>query len=379
MERLRGRLVVLKIGGSLLSTSKDYVEAARRIREVVEEGLRPLVVVSAAKGVTDELLGIARGSRDLLEPVERKHLSIARDFGSRPLYERIREELASLRKVAIGVGGYARDPAVRDYILSFGERLSRIIMEHALEHAEVKALGVDSRVAIVTDERHGDANIDYDATYHRLKPLLSIMESGVVPILEGFVGSSPQGHVTTLGRGGSDYTATSIARILGINSVYLATSVDGVYTLDPRIESNAKVINKLSVDEAIEAALYGAKGFNRKTFEPLRGTRTRVMIGSWRRFGTTVIPDREASGPKLLGYRETRGRVVVGVIGHLDVAEVAGVAVKIAEGLGLDVEEVRFSRRRPSLRLLVSGPHVISFLRRLHEALFGGGDYGGEA
>uniref|UniRef100_A0A7J3ZK64 Aspartate kinase n=1 Tax=Fervidicoccus fontis TaxID=683846 RepID=A0A7J3ZK64_9CREN len=370
----RESICVVKVGGSILTDAKSYVEAARNIGRLAESGYLPIVVVSAAKGVTDILLRVSRGSEEELGRVFNLYIEIAEKLGSQKVYRRVFEELIALERAArLARGGCS--PALQDLILSFGERLSKILMVEALETVGVRTLELDARDVIVTDGIHGDATINYLATLSRLVKIANLITgTRAVPVVEGFIGAAKDGRTTTLGRGGSDYTATSVAALLGVNDVYLVTDVDGIMTADPSVVPEARIVKVLSYAEAREAAIYGAKRINPKTFEPLvKFYSSTVYVGSWKLFGTKIqrrVPGEHAGAKMVVHGTPHRGIPYVAVIGEgvCSVSFVKRIVDTLYEN-EVEAMELRAKRRRPSVVVFVRVGDEIKTLKLLHRRI----------
>jgi len=370
----RSNLCVIKVGGSLLKDSGSYIEAAKNVKRFVENNQLPIIVVSAAKGITDTLLEVAKGSAESFNKVFDVYTEIARELGSQRVFKRVLDELEILKRIAYSVsGGY--DPSLQDLIVSFGERISKILMVEALEVVGVRALELNARELIVTNDVHGDATIDYIATANHLEKIVnSIVSTAAVPVIEGFIGATEDGRTTTLGRGGSDYTATSIAALLKLNDVYLVTEVDGILTADPSIISTARIVKVMSYAEAMEAAMHGAKRINPKAFEPLeKFYSSTVYIGSWRLFGTKilqVIPG-ECKGPKVIMHKTSHEMPYIAIIGE-GVANVSFIkkVVDIIYESGVEVMGLQTYYYRPSIIIHVKRGSEISTLKLLHRKIF---------
>jgi len=370
----RESLCVIKIGGSLLKDGKSYLEAAKNIKKFVDEGRLPIVVVSAVKGVTDTLLEVARGVSEKLDKVFDLYIEIAAELGSQKVYKRVLEELELLKRISSSViGGY--DPVLHDLILSFGERISKILMVEALEVTGVRALELNARELIITDDIHGDATIDYIMTANHLEKLVnSIVSTAAVPVIEGFVGVTEDGRVTTLGRGGSDYTATTIAALLRLNDVYLVTEVDGIMTADPSVIPTARIIKVMSYREAMEAALHGAKRINPKAFEPLEKFYSSVVhIGSWKLFGTKIVQTipNELRGPKVMMHRALYEMPYIAIIGE-GVSDIGFIkkVIDILYDQGIEIMGLQTYYYRPSIIMYVRRGSEVSTLKLLHKKIF---------
>lgn len=364
----------MKIGGSLLRSGKDYLAIAQDIKTIfLDKGLRPIVVVSAAKGITDQLLRIAKGCKEDLANIENKYMEIAFEVGSTKLIRRVEEELTKLKRIIEGIE--FADPALTDYILSYGERISKIILVQALENNSIKAFELNACDIIITNDVHGDATIDYPATSIGLEKVYSVIKDRIyVPVIEGFVGSAPNGVITTLGRGGSDYTATTIAALLKLHKVYLVTDVDGIMTTDPDIIPTARLVKYMSYIEALEASMYGAKGINPKAFDPLeRIYSSKVLIGSRRLFGTTISKEipREYRGPKVIMVKDMTGYSYIAIVGEgVSTAKFIRDVLDVMVNLGIDIKGVQSHIHRPSLVLYVDKDQSHNILKILHRTLF---------
>ncbi|MEM0027757.1 MAG: aspartate kinase [Ignisphaera sp.] len=373
----RRNLCVVKVGGSLLRDGKSYIEAAENIKKIfVERDRLPIVVVSAAKGVTDLLIEVAKGSKTHLEAVVEKYMSIANEFASPKLSRRVYEELEHLRRVANTISG-SFDAALQDLIISFGERISKILMVEALENANLRAVELNARELIMTNNIHGDASIDYVATANNLEKIInSILETSAIPVIEGFIGATEDGVITTLGRGGSDYTATAIASLLGIDDVYLVTEVDGIMTADPALIPSARIVKVMSYREAMEAALHGAKRINPKAFEPLeKFYGSTVFIGSWRTFGTRIQRELSAdlAGPKLAMCKTSGDIPYIAIIGEgVGNTKFLKMIIDILYEKDFNILGIQSYYYRPSILVYVQKTEELKILRELHKSIFEG-------
>jgi aspartate kinase len=373
------KLCVVKIGGSLLKDSKSYLESAQKIKEIfIDNNYKTIIVVSAAKGVTDRLIHVARGSQEALEFVAEKYIGIARELNSTKIIRRVYEELERLKRVADAINRSGVDLSLYDMLLSFGERISKIVMVGSLEVVGVSALELNADSLIITNDVFSDASIDYISTSTNLEKLYSsVIDSPAIPVIEGFVGSTIDGRVTTLGRGGSDYTATTIASLLNIDEVYLVTDVDGIMTADPDIISSAKLIKIMSYKEALEASLHGAKRINPKAFEPLeKFYSSRIIIGSWSRFGTEIVKEIpvELYGPKVIMNRESQNMSYIAIVGEgTSTTRFIKKVIEIIDKNNIDVLGIQSYIYRPSLLIYIDSGHKYKTLHLLHRELFEAG------
>lgn len=333
-------LVIVKFGGSILREGSNYLEAARHVENLLREGRKVIVVVSAMKGVTNALIDIAESKRsskniDFIAELHRRTVQeITGDDSYLLEVERILEELAKTAK-AIEILGEVT-PRVRDLLLSFGERLSAILMHAALDKSGIESTWLTGWDAgIVSDDSFGEAKPIHELSSKLVKGKLQpLLAKNIVPVVTGFIAGTLDGVVTTLGRGGSDYTATLLAKYLDADEVRLHTDVPGVMTADPRLVPNAKTIPYLSFREAMELSHLGAKRFHPRTFEPLRGTRIRVRVLGFKDSGEGTIIREGRGGPPLKAVAMLLGLSIVcvegaGMVGRLGTAaEIMGITAR---------------------------------------------------
>jgi len=272
---------ILKFGG----TSVADAEALQRVAGVVHRAhrsTRPVVVVSALAGVTDGLLaaaeaaasGDAEGMPQQLDALLERHAEIAarlaRPDGARGIgtvLARTRAEIADLLKRVAAEPDHR--PALRDEIASYGERLSAALLTAVLLAADVPARYVDARHCLITDGTHGRATPLVPDTEQRTRAEVApLLDRRLVPVLGGYIGATLEGVTTTLGRGGSDYSAALVGAALAAREIQIWTDVSGVLTADPRVVPGAATIPSLSYAEAAELAYFGAKVLHPKTIQP---------------------------------------------------------------------------------------------------------------
>ncbi|HMH83562.1 MAG TPA: lysine-sensitive aspartokinase 3 [Gemmatimonadales bacterium] len=282
---------VLKFGG----TSVADAEALQRVAGLVSRAHRstgPIVVVSALAGVTDTLLaaadaaasGDAERMRPQLDALLERHAEIAGRLAGPEGAQGIRTVIGHAGGEIAGLlERVARDPerrpALRDEIASYGERLSAALLTAVLLAADVPARYVDARHCLITDETHGRATPLLPDTEQRTRTALApLLDRRLVPVLGGYIGATPEGVTTTLGRGGSDYSAALVGAALGAAEIQIWTDVSGVLTADPRVVPGARTIPSLSYAEAAELAYFGAKVLHPKTIQPAmdRGIPVRI-------------------------------------------------------------------------------------------------------
>ncbi len=280
--------IVVKFGGSVLRCGEDYRRAAKRVVKLLEERNEVVVVVSAMRGVTDQLAKLLEPRSDwsnIISYIHDLHVKTAREaLEGRLLSDalrRIDDVLSELSKIVHAVQTIGDvTPRLRDYVLSFGERLSTTLMWSVLASHGVSSVSLTGREAgIITNDSFGEAEPIMDITRRMTREtLIPLLKKGVVPVVSGFIGGTLSGDVTTLGRGGGDYTATLLASTLEASRVILYTDVPGILTGDPSTMQNVRLVPQLSYDEAIECAVLGAKRLHPRTFEPIRDANVEVLI-----------------------------------------------------------------------------------------------------
>ncbi len=297
--------LVMKFGGVSVKDGRSILHCANLVKRFSEDN-EIVVVVSAMYGVTDSLIDAAYKCcyerslgfiKSFIADLAKRHYeAVDTAVKSREIRGKVLSTIDNLidelEKVLTGIS-YLGELTKRseDYILSFGERLCAPIFSSAL-----LSIGVDSvaltggDAGIVTDDNFGRAKPlpeSYEIIRNRLEPLIAIKRT--VPVVTGFVGVTKDGDITTLGRGGSDLTATLIASALEADEVWLWKEVDGVMTTDPKIVPEARVIPEISYQEAMELSHFGAKILHPRALEPVMKRRIPVRIKN------TFNPDAEGT------------------------------------------------------------------------------------
>jgi aspartate kinase len=271
-------MIVMKFGG----TSVEDANAIARLQRIASErvGQQPVLVISAMAGVTDSLLqaaslaaaGDERAVSQLLDQLEKRHQATARELLPTvgPVSVALKQLFVELRSLLRAVcAGRELTSSLSDHVAAFGERLSPVIVTAALQQAGIHAELVDARECIVTDDHFGCALPLEQETTNRVRTrLLPLLSEGKVPVLGGFIASNVNGLTTTLGRGGSDFTAALVGAALQAQRVEIWTDVDGIHTTDPRLYAGALPIETLSFHEAAELAHFGAKVLHPATLLP---------------------------------------------------------------------------------------------------------------
>jgi aspartate kinase len=273
-------MIVMKFGG----TSVQDTEAIDRAACIVKERLsqRPVVVVSAMAKVTDQLLNMARaagaGDRDtaikLCRQLQERHYNTAGELLGTGLFTNFHNDLAvhfeSLDELLRGIVAVGElTPRTTDLIAAYGEILSSNVVTAAFAASGLASVMVDSRQCIVTDNTHTRATPLFEETNERLQSKVApLVAEGRVPVMGGFIGATKAGATTTIGRGGSDFSAAVIGAGLNAERIEIWTDVDGMMTTDPNLCPDAKRIKVISFDEAAELAYFGAKVLHPATVLP---------------------------------------------------------------------------------------------------------------
>jgi aspartate kinase len=275
-------LVVMKFGGTSVEDATAIARTAGIVRGRREQGTQPVVVVSAMAKVTDQLIaassaagrGDRAGALAISARLRLRHQDTARALiggeAIKDLALWIDKKFDSLDEILRGLSAVGElTPRTSDMVVSFGERLSSRMVAIAFAERGLNGVNVDARTCIVTDAQHGRA-IPQDALIEkRLREhLLPLLEQHQLPVLGGFIGSTEQGVTTTLGRGGSDFTAALIGGGLNASAIEIWTDVNGIMTADPRVCPDALRVKSISFEEAAELAYFGAKVLHPATILP---------------------------------------------------------------------------------------------------------------
>ena len=276
-------IVVMKFGGTSVEDATAIARTASIVEDRVGKGLRPVVVVSAMAKVTDQLLACAaaalagRGDREaaveIVARLRERHLQVAGELVKGDHLESLKLDINrafdGLEELVRGIAVVGELTArSSDLIVSFGERLSSVMVTAAFAERGLDSVHVDARDVVLTDDHYGKAAPDESAIERALREkVLPLVTAGRVPVMGGFIGSC-NGITTTLGRGGSDYTAALVGGGLHVGAIEIWTDVDGIMTTDPRICPDALRVRTISFEEAAELAYFGAKVLHPATVLP---------------------------------------------------------------------------------------------------------------
>jgi aspartate kinase len=277
--------VVMKFGGTSVATGENIRRVANIVADSVKQDYQVVVVVSALAGVTNQLIEEAEQARKKSEKqiqeftkklVEKHVAAVTKAIENKSIQKEveqvIKKTVDELEKVLTGICYVGElTSKSKDYVLSFGERLSAPIVWGALRDRKLPTQYFTGKEAgIVTNANFGEASPLMNVTTHQVKGRLEpLLEKKVVPVVTGYIAATQDGVVTTLGRGGSDYTATILSVALAADEVWIWTDVDGIMTTDPKIVPSAKMLPELSYGEAAEMAIFGAKAMHPSALEPV--------------------------------------------------------------------------------------------------------------
>jgi aspartate kinase len=288
--------IVMKFGGTSVGTGENIRHVADLVAQYAKNDCRVSVVVSALAGVTNNLIEVACQAKKsdekhieaFTKELLQKHLeAVSTAITSKQIQKEviqvIEKTISELEKVLTGICYVGElTPKSKDYVVSFGERLSAPIVWGAIKDHKLETQCFTGKEAgIVTDSNFGEADPLMNFTTHLIRERLGpLFESGVIPVLTGFIAANQDGIVTTVGRGGSDYTATILGVALQVDEVWIWTDVDGIMTTDPKIVPSARMLLQLSYQEAAEMAIFGAKAMHPRALGPVIKENIPVRIRS---------------------------------------------------------------------------------------------------
>src|SRR3990172_2670922 len=280
----RRRRIVLKFGGTSIGNAERIKDVAKSVAEAAKEN-QVIVVASAMNGITDTLIRMSELAkschvdklRSELEKLRERHLQVVEDTISNPkirseVRKTVEERINALEKVLEGISILGEmTPRSKDRVISFGEQISAPIVSGAITDLGLKTKHfTGGEAGIVTDDEFGEANPLMNITKMKTgKTLEPLLNEGVIPVVSGFIAATQTGEITTLGRGGSDYTGTILGAALSADDIWICTDVNGMMTADPKIVPDARTIPKLSYAEALEMTVFGAKALHARSLEPV--------------------------------------------------------------------------------------------------------------
>ncbi len=280
---------ILKFGG----TSVGSIESFNQVINIISEKHKQdkiAVVVSAIGGVTDKLiksveLAAQKDSayKSIIEEIKIIHfkflVELTKEQDNSGTKEKINTLLLDLERKLTGIFLIEEyTDRLSDTVISIGEQLSKTLMVASLKSRGINAIDFEAAEFIKTNSHFGNADVDFYITDKLIQKKFRNIDRDTIPIINGFTGSNSNGHVTTLGRSGSDYTATILAGALNADSVEIWTDVDGILSADPRIVQDAKIIKEINYNDAAELAFLGAKVIFPKAMEPVKSKNIPIIV-----------------------------------------------------------------------------------------------------
>lgn len=333
--------IIMKFGGSSLGSGERMKETARIVSEY--RGDETAVVVSAMAGVTDRLIGMANkvvngvgegGINEFTGELKSAHVAAAIKAVSEQhrnnviiTIDRLCSELA---KVLVGVSYVGElTPRSLDYIISFGERLCAPILSGAIRSLNINSVWMSGYEAgIVTDSNFGSASPIWAVTDKKIMEVMTLSIKDSIPVVTGFIAGDEKGRITTLSRGGSDFTASILGSVLNADEIWIWTDVDGILSSDPRIVKDARIIEEISYAEAQELAYFGAKVLHPKTIEPAMAKGIPVRVRNTfnpENPGTLIVKEQKMTGDvaKAISIKNDVALLTVSGVGMIGVPGIA--------------------------------------------------------
>ena len=359
--------IVMKFGGSSVADA----ERMRRCAKIVKEraGKDSVVaVVSALDGITEELLALADAAGTANHPaidarlkeIRRRHEEAATQAGDAGLVAPLLEELGRL---ALGISMVGELTArSRDAVAAFGEKLSTRIFRKILEGEGAKARAFTGQeMGLVTDEKYGEAEPLMELSLYQIAEALKApLEAGEVAVVTGFIAATQHGVTTTIGRGGSDFTATIVGAAIKADEIWIWSDVDGLMTADPRIVPKARLLERIRFIEAVEMGLFGAKSMHPRALEPAAERRIPVrMKNTFNPSGPGTLITDDGGPPKEL----IRSVLLVKDAALINIAGPAmmgrpGTAARVCQVVGdqgINIRMIILSVSEGGLSLVLSG------------------------
>jgi aspartokinase/homoserine dehydrogenase 1 len=371
-------VIVMKFGGTSVGSRERLAQVASLVAGHPEPSV---VVVSAMGGTTDALLDAGRAAErgdvqealDAVEAMRARHLRAAEDHEVREVIESLIVELRDLLRGVALLG--EQTPRSRAMLASFGERLSVHLAAAALRATGQRAVAVDARELIVTDDTYEEGAVQLAGSRERVRSrLLPMVDRGVTPVVTGFLGATEGGRTTILGRGGSDYTGALLGAMLDAREIWIWTDVDGILTADPRLVRDARTLRQVSFREAAEMSYFGAKVVHPKTMLPAmeRGIPIRIRSTFNPELPGTLIAEDAPSEPQgVKTVTSIRGQALVTIEGR-GMAGLPGMARRIfscAERAKANVVMISQASSEQTVSFVVAGADAAALERELSTQL----------
>jgi aspartate kinase len=316
-------MIVIKFGGTSVGDAQRVANAIDIVAE--RKDRKPIVVVSALAGVTNDLVAASEAARacdiervnEIIAAVRQRHEDVAMrlvqqkfDFFE-SFIKQLDKQIDQIHTILRGIALLGEiTMRAKDKVVAIGEKLSSVLFAYSMMMRALPGEHVDSEEVVITDSRFGEASPLMEETRQAAQRVLRpLIERNLIPVMGGFIGRTGDGATTTLGRGGSDYSAAIIGAAIGADEIQIWTDVDGMMTSDPRLIPTARVIDRLSYLEAAELAWFGAKVLHPRTIAPAVAQRIPVRVLNTHNVASpgTLITDegdaREAAGPRAVAVK----------------------------------------------------------------------------
>lgn len=358
----------MKFGGSVLNSPlkiKKLVEIVKSF-ENKENAHEIICVISAVYGVTDKILtlsdSLARSDKKaikaFIDEMTLIHIDLVQGSINNPAIQQeaknaVLEIMREFQAILEGLVLIAEiTPRSLDHVLSFGERLMAPIVSYSFKDQNIDSnYFTGKEIGIVTDSNFGEASPLMDTTKFRVNAkLVPILQKNIIPVVTGYIAADQHDHVTTLGRSGSDYTATIIAYCVNADIVYLWSDVDGLMTADPSIVKGAQVLTEISYSEAAEMVLFGAKYIHPRALEPVMDSNIPIRIRNafnLNHQGTTITPVLKISNNIVKSIIAIRNTALIDVSGG-GMVGAPGTAASIFETLAKNKVNIMMISQGPS-------------------------------
>lgn len=386
--------LVMKFGGSSVADAVSIKHVAKIIADYAEKN-RIVVVVSALKSVTNQLIessekarsGNRKAVKELIRKLKNRHLTTTREAVENSTARKKAEKttnklIRELDRTLTGIIYLGElTPKSRDHVLSFGEQLSAPIMWGALRSLGLKTQHFTGKEAgIITDSNFGEAVPLLDVTKKQVKTKLNpLLAKEVTPVITGFIAATQDGTTTTIGRGGSDYTATIVAASIGADEVWIWTDVDGLMTTDPKIIPKAKTIPEVSFAEAIEMAVLGAKFMHPRALEPTMEADIPVRIRNTfnpENPGTLIVKEQKIKPRDIVKALNIVKNAAMITVGGAGMVGTPGTAAKVFDALGrkgINILMISQSVSETNISLIIKRRQLKKAVAALETALLGKG------
>ncbi len=367
--------LVMKFGGSSVADVEKMRRCAKLVKARVAAGDRVVTVVSALDGMTEELLALAdaagasnRPAMDArLKEIRRRHEELAKAAGDVAL---VAPQLDQLHHLALGIAAVGELTArSKDAVTAYGEKLAAPLFAKVLANEGVKAKACTGQeIGLVTNDRYGEAEPLMELSLYQIADVLrGPLEAGESPVVTGFIGATQHGVTTTIGRGGSDFTATIVGAALKADEIWIWSDVDGLLTADPRIVKGARLLERIRFIEAIEMGLFGAKSMHPRALEP--AWEKKIAVRMKNTFtpdgpGTLICDDGPEPKELVRSILQVKDAALINITGAAMMGK-PGTAAKICQVLadqGINIRVIILSVSEGGISLAVAG-HQASLAR----------------